>query len=152
MTTECKRGKTVGSRRSGGRQAGTPNRATREFRETVNELLRESAENIAIWLDSVAEGDPATGRPPDPAHALDLVIKLAEFAAPKLARIENLGTGIASASQWPSRSSLWTRRNVALEQRTVTNGFVSLCALTVIPLRATNTYSLPKAGNGDVEN
>jgi len=90
MTTACKRGKPVGSRKSGGRRAGTPNRATREFRETVNKLLSKNAENIGVWLDSVADGDPAAGRPPDPARALDLLIKLAEFAAPKLARVECL--------------------------------------------------------------
>ena len=88
MTTACKRGKPVGSRKSGGRQAGTPNRVTREFRETVNSLLSKNTENIRIWLESVAEGDPATGRTPDPARALELLIKLAEFAAPKLARLE----------------------------------------------------------------
>ncbi|MEJ8821031.1 hypothetical protein WKW80_03140 [Variovorax humicola] len=90
MNTACKRGKPVGSRKSGGRQKGTPNLVTREFRETVNALLRAFADRILVWFDSVANGDPACGRSPDPARALDLLAKLAEFAAPKLARIEHV--------------------------------------------------------------
>lgn len=62
-----------------------PNKATREFRETVNELLRAFADRIPVWFDSVASGDAACGRPPDPARALVLLAKLAEFAVPKLA-------------------------------------------------------------------
>lgn len=89
MSTPCKRGKPVRSRKSGGRQKGTPNLVTREFRETVNALLKANADNISIWLDAVAEGDPVSGRLPDPARALDLLAKLAEFAVPKLARVEH---------------------------------------------------------------
>ncbi|MDM0051395.1 hypothetical protein [Variovorax sp. J22R115] len=101
MSTPCKRGKPVGSRKSGGRLKGTPNLVTREFRETVNELLRGFADKIPLWLDAVAEGDPPVGRPPDPARALDLLAKLAEFAAPKLARMEHMddmGGGRAPAT------------------------------------------------------
>lgn len=62
---------------------------TNVFRETVAQLLADNADNFAEWLRLVAEGDPSVGRQPDPARALDLLSKLAEFAAPKLARIEH---------------------------------------------------------------
>ena len=41
--------------------------------------------NVAMWLGQVAGEDPA--------KALDLIAKLAEFAAPKLARTEVVGDG-----------------------------------------------------------
>ncbi len=69
--------------RLGGRAKGTPNRATQEFRETIRLLLDDNRENVAIWLDQVAGEDPA--------KALDLLAKLAEFAAPKLGRVEHTG-------------------------------------------------------------
>ena len=77
--------------KTGGRIAGTPNKVTSEFRETVRKLLEANTENIGVWLDSVAEGEAEHGRAPDPARALDIVAKLAEFAVPKLARAEYTG-------------------------------------------------------------
>ena len=76
-----------------GRQKGVPNKATREFRETVQKLLDDNRENVGRWLTMVAEGDGTDGGKPDPAKALDLLAKLAEFAAPKLARTEHVGDG-----------------------------------------------------------
>lgn len=70
-----------------------PSKTTVEFRETVTRLLESNAENMGRWLTLVAEGD-GTDNPygkPDPAKALDLLAKLAEFAAPKLARTEHTG-------------------------------------------------------------
>jgi hypothetical protein len=66
-----------------GRPAGIPNKATRAFRDTVNRLLEDNSENVSQWLSEVASEDPA--------KALDLLAKLAEFAAPKLARTEIAG-------------------------------------------------------------
>lgn len=77
--------------KTGGRQPGTPNKATKEFRDTVSTLLSNNAENVAIWLEQVANG--AGDAKPDPGKALDLMAKLAEFAAPKLGRIEHTGEG-----------------------------------------------------------
>ena len=73
-----------------GRPKGIPNKATTAFRETVTRLLEGNSENVAIWLDQVATGggDPDKA---DPAKALDLLAKLAEFAAPKLSRAEVAG-------------------------------------------------------------
>lgn len=75
-----------------GRAKGVPNKATTEFRETVKQLLEDNRENVAIWLKAVADGggDPDKA---DPGKALDLMAKLAEFAAPKLARTEHVGEG-----------------------------------------------------------
>jgi hypothetical protein len=77
--------------RIGGRQKGTPNKVTTEFRDTVQKLLDDNRKNVAKWLAQVAEGHGDTK--PDPARALDLMGKLAEFAAPKLSRTEVTGAG-----------------------------------------------------------
>lgn len=81
--------------KTGGRTVGTPNKATTEFRETVRKLLDDNRDNVGRWLTLVAEGD-GTDSPkgaPDPGRALDLLAKLAEFAAPKLSRTEHTGEG-----------------------------------------------------------
>lgn len=75
--------------KTGGRQPGSLNRATREFRDTVTKLLTDNADNVALWLADVANGKGDVK--PDPAKALDLLAKLAEFAAPKLGRTELTG-------------------------------------------------------------
>jgi hypothetical protein len=64
-----------------------------EFRETVRMLLETNAQNVGRWLALVAEGDGSEHGKPDPAKALDLLSKLAEFAAPKLGRVEHVGEG-----------------------------------------------------------
>lgn len=63
-----------------GREKGVPNKATRAFRETVTKLLEDNSENISLWLESVAKDSPK--------DAIDLICKLAEYSAPKLARVE----------------------------------------------------------------
>jgi hypothetical protein len=63
-----------------GRPAGVPNKATGAFRDTVNRLLADNAENVSEWLGQVARQDPG--------RALDLLAKLAEYAVPKLSRTE----------------------------------------------------------------
>ena len=75
--------------KTGGRTVGTPNKATKEFRDTVTKVLELNAENVAIWLKQVADGHGESA--PDPAKAIDLLTKLAEYAAPKLARTEHTG-------------------------------------------------------------
>lgn len=75
--------------KTGGRVAGVPNKATREFRETITRILEENSTNMGVWLTQVAEGHGDNKA--DPAKALDLVAKLAEYAAPKLNRTEHTG-------------------------------------------------------------
>jgi hypothetical protein len=79
--------------KSGGRTKGTPNKVNKAFRETVQALLEDKADRVSEWLDRVAEGDPENDLKPDPGKALDLLAKLAEYAAPKLSRIEHTGEG-----------------------------------------------------------
>ena len=76
-----------------GRPKGVPNKVTTEFRETVRNLLESNAENVGRWLTLVAEGDGTDRGRPDPGKALDLLARLAEFAAPKLGRVEHVGDG-----------------------------------------------------------
>lgn len=87
--------------KTGGRRPGSVNKATKEFRDTVTKLLSDNAENVATWLEQVAVGTPEVvdadgkvatkGVPGDPGKALDLLSKLAEYAAPKLNRTEHTG-------------------------------------------------------------
>lgn len=60
-----------------------PNKATVEFRQTVQALLDDNRENVSAWLAAVAAEDPY--------KALSVVANLAEYAAPKLARTEVSG-------------------------------------------------------------
>lgn len=69
-----------------GRPRGSTNKATKAFRDTVTRLLEENADNVSIWLTAVAKDDPA--------KALDLMSKLAEYATPKLARTDNTHSGV----------------------------------------------------------
>lgn len=72
-----------------GRPKGSLNKATTEFRETINQLLETNKDNVALWLHQVATGEH--GKDPAPEKALDLLAKLAEYAAPKLNRTEHVG-------------------------------------------------------------
>lgn len=85
-----------------GRPKGVPNRATTLFRDTISAILSDNAPMVQKWLLEVAKGreaelHPIDGTvlvkaiPPDPGKALDLMSKLAEYAAPKLGRIEHVG-------------------------------------------------------------
>lgn len=83
-------GSTPGHIKAGGRVLGTPNKGTVEFRATVTALLSDNAANVAVWLREVATGHGTIKA--DPARALDLLAKLAEYAAPKLNRTEVVGS------------------------------------------------------------
>ena len=77
--------------KTGGRTKGTPNKVTQEFRETVQKLIDDNRDNVGRWLTLVAEGDGSENGKPNPAKALELLSSLAEFASPKMARIEHTG-------------------------------------------------------------
>ena len=64
----------------GGRQKGTPNKATGRLREAFTELLEDNMGKVQELFDKVAEKNPQ--------KALELLLKLSEFALPKLRAIE----------------------------------------------------------------
>jgi hypothetical protein len=66
-----------------GRPKGALNKSTQTFRDTVSKLLEDNSKNVGVWLTRVAEHDPG--------KALDLMAKLAEYAAPKLSKVEVSG-------------------------------------------------------------
>lgn len=72
-----------GKRPGAGRPKGTPNRATAEVRQAIASLMQETAPKMAGWLERVAETDPA--------KAMDLALKAAEYHIPKLSRAEVTG-------------------------------------------------------------
>jgi len=82
-----------------GRPKGAVNKVTKSFRETIQRVLDANHDNVSKWLETVAAEDPG--------KALDLVAKLAEYAAPKLARTELVGDDKA-----PLRTVIeWQRPN-----------------------------------------
>ena len=86
-----------------GRPAGVPNKATGVFRDTVNRLLADNAENVSEWLGQVAQQDPA--------RALDLLVRLAEYAVPKLSRTEVQADVMTSG---PTRIEIVAAQQVAV--------------------------------------
>lgn len=64
----------------GGRQKGTPNKATARLRKAFTELLEDNIDKVQELFDKVAEKNPQ--------KALELLLKLSEFALPKLRAIE----------------------------------------------------------------
>lgn len=83
----------------GGRQAGTPNKATSDARVAIATFVDGNAHRLSGWLEEVAngkqkldeEGNP-TGEyiiPPNPAKAFDLFQSVVEYHIPKLARTEH---------------------------------------------------------------
>ena len=79
--------------RGRGRPAGSVNKATKTFRETVSRLLEDNAENVSKWLYEVAEGNAEKELKADPKGALTLLAQMAEYATPKLNRTEMTGDG-----------------------------------------------------------
>jgi hypothetical protein len=72
-----------GKRPGAGRPPGTPNKATADVRAAFSALLQGNVKKLNGWLSRVGKEDPA--------RALDLVIKLAEYHIPKLSRTEVTG-------------------------------------------------------------
>jgi len=89
---------TIGHK-TGGRQAGTPNKASSDSRRAIAELIDGNIEKLTEWLNTVSSGirkiDPETGMEtheylvrPNPAKAFDMFISVVEYSVPKLARTE----------------------------------------------------------------
>ena len=72
----------------GGRQKGTPNKATVRLREAFTELLENNMGRLQELLDKVAEKNPQ--------KALEILLKLSEFAVPKMRAVE-INADVATA-------------------------------------------------------
>jgi hypothetical protein len=68
-------------KKTGGRQAGTPNKVTAETKMALKALVDGNADNLQKWLLEID----------DPAKRIDAFIKFLEFVQPKLARTELAG-------------------------------------------------------------
>ena len=91
-------------KKTGGRVAGTPNKASTEARQAIASFVDGNAHRLTGWLDQVAEGvkvevmdeqgNPVGHEyvvPPNPAKAFDMFQSVVEYHIPKLARQEHVG-------------------------------------------------------------
>lgn len=74
-----------------GRPKGAGNKATAELRDTIKWLVIGQTRNVERWFNEVADGAPEKGVKADPGRAISLLVQLAEYALPKLARVEHTG-------------------------------------------------------------
>ena len=73
-------------KRLGGRQKGTPNKATANAREAIARLVDENAQRMQGWLDQIAQED-------GPQSAWKCMTDVIEYHIPKLSRAELTGEG-----------------------------------------------------------
>ena len=66
-----------------GKKPGTVNRTTKHIREAYQKLTEDNLDNMSLWLNQIAQDDPA--------KAMDTMIRLSEYILPKLARTELTG-------------------------------------------------------------
>jgi hypothetical protein len=78
-------------KKTGGRVAGTPNKATINARQAIALFIDGNAHRLTEWLDAVANGDPLNEIKPNPAKAFDMFQSIVEYHVPKLARQEVVG-------------------------------------------------------------
>lgn len=69
-------------KKTGGRVAGVPNKATSQAREAIAAFVDGNAERLSGWLDEIYAKD-------GPKDAFDSFTSLLEYHVPKLARNEN---------------------------------------------------------------
>lgn len=89
--------------KTGGRAAGTPNKATANFREAIARFVDGNSERLQQWLDEIYEND-------GPKAAWDCMVDVIEYHAPKLARTEltgpNGGAMRIVVDRWGKRDDL----------------------------------------------
>lgn len=74
-----------GHPRYGGREKGTPNRATQDVRTAIAKLAQNCAGEVEQWLREIE----------DPAKRVDCYARLIEYHIPKLGRTEHdVGPGV----------------------------------------------------------
>lgn len=70
-------------RKTGGRIAGTPNKATLQGREAIKQFVDGNAHRLVGWLEKIAEENPKA--------AFDCFMSVCEFHLPKMSRQEITG-------------------------------------------------------------
>lgn len=73
-------------KKAGGRQTGTPNKATQNAREAIARFVDGNAHQLEGWLQQIAR-NPKQG----PKAAFDAFMAVVEYHVPKLARTELTG-------------------------------------------------------------
>lgn len=86
-----------GKQKTGGKTAGTPNKATQAAREAIGQFVDNNAHRLQEWLDAIATGRKKEGAEdyiivPNPEKAFNLFQSVIEYHVPKLARTENATT------------------------------------------------------------
>ena len=79
-----------GNKRGKGRPKNSTNKSTKELREIFTFLLDSNLDDIQKKLDIVAEENPA--------KYIELILKLTEFALPKLNAVQQIEVG--EPRQW----------------------------------------------------
>ena len=72
-----------GHKKVGGKQSGTPNKATKDIKEAYRQLIERNLDNLTGWLETIAAKDPE--------KAIRILNDLSEYVIPKLAREEFTG-------------------------------------------------------------
>jgi hypothetical protein len=75
-------------KKTGGRVANTPNKATADARQAIAAFVDGNAHRLTEWLDAVANGDESGEVKPNPAKAFELFQSVVEYHIPKLARTD----------------------------------------------------------------
>jgi hypothetical protein len=65
-----------------GRKPGSENKISKDTKEAFKQLVESNIDNMTIWVSNIAETDPH--------KAMTLMLSMAEYFIPKLARVDNL--------------------------------------------------------------
>lgn len=79
-------GRPKGLPKSGGREAGTPNKVTGQARKAFANFVDNNSDKLQGWLDDIASNEKLGAK-----VAFDCLMQVAEFHVPKLARTEVVG-------------------------------------------------------------
>lgn len=71
-------------KKTGGRQAGTPNKSTQAAREAIARFVDGNSDKLQEWLDQIAADK-------GPQAAFECFASMLEYHVPKLARTETTG-------------------------------------------------------------
>jgi len=72
----------------GGRKKGTPNKQTKEIRESYKLLIEKNLNKMTRWINIIAKDNPEKAIEILIEKAIEILIKLSEYVVPKLNRTE----------------------------------------------------------------